>query len=689
MRKTDRLLFLCLLGWIFILALSTIHDIDVWFNIRCGQYILEQRTFIGRDVFSFTHDGGVWINQLWLFETIMFLVFKVGSWSGLIIGKALLFTLAFGLLAWPHRKQSAFFVIIAMALAGSIITAPRMVERAEIFSFLFIALSVVIVESFLNGRTVWRIYLLPLLMVVWVNTHAFFMIGVGIHLFLLADVAVEYLLGRRPNAKRVDSRRLRTAGLVIALSFGAAFLNPFGIQAVLRPFLQFSMIQRSNYFNHTIEEFWPTSAVIEYQGFNYQIILFLTIAAILALAAGIRVIRTRKAPLFQLLLFAALFALGTMAVRNMALFVIGIVALTAVVFAGWTVPSAIRRWSAMAIIMIILTLSIGRCLPIAEKVNPPIGAFGLGITPYYQSPQPACDYLVNHNLIPKRLFSNKLLFSNYYIWRFGPEKQVFWDGRLEVYNEEFFRYHNALMQTAAGFAELLDTWKVDGVVFYHRRGEVPETDAQRLQDLYHSARWRLAYFDRYYALFLPRDSLSKDISSMNMPLLDGMALEALKNDPKHRSAGYFDLAQLMVFLGEKAAVRHYYELLHQEFPGDFSTLFLAARIALDDGDGAASYTNLKAAYLKDPSQMPGHMYDQIALLAADLQKYDEACDFAKKSLRRPKPGPTPYLILAKSYARMGRLKDAAAVLKKGARRYPDSKALQRMLAKARASEMTK
>jgi hypothetical protein len=282
LRTTDTILFACLLVWVFLLALSKVHDLDVWFNIKCGRQILANRTFIGHDIFSFTHDGGVWINQLWLFETLMFLVFKSGSWTGLILGKALVFTLAFGILMWPHRNRSAFVFIIAAALVGSIITAPRMVERAEIFSFLYIVLSVNICESFLAARSSKRIYLLPLLIAVWVNTHAFFMIGLGIQMFMLADAAVKYLLARQPDARRSGAHRFRTAGFVTALSFGAAFLNPFGSEAVFRPFVQLSMIQRSNYFNHNIEEFWPTWAVISYQGFNYQTVLFLAAASILA-----------------------------------------------------------------------------------------------------------------------------------------------------------------------------------------------------------------------------------------------------------------------------------------------------------------------------------------------------------------------------------------------------------------------
>src|SRR5208283_5225753 len=81
------------LGWLSIgvlFALITfsssieIKDLDLWLHLRMGEWISQHRFVPGYDVLSCTISGKPWVNHEWLFQVLVYQVFRAFGFDGLI-----------------------------------------------------------------------------------------------------------------------------------------------------------------------------------------------------------------------------------------------------------------------------------------------------------------------------------------------------------------------------------------------------------------------------------------------------------------------------------------------------------------------------------------------------------------------------------------------------------------------------
>src|SRR5262245_39796068 len=79
------------MGWLMvligILSAYKIIDHDIWFQLKGGELFLKDPGFPFIDVFSYVTAGKEWVNQEWVAEIILFLVYKFSGTTGLIIFK--------------------------------------------------------------------------------------------------------------------------------------------------------------------------------------------------------------------------------------------------------------------------------------------------------------------------------------------------------------------------------------------------------------------------------------------------------------------------------------------------------------------------------------------------------------------------------------------------------------------------
>ncbi len=68
---------------IFILLTRTPIDADLWWHLRAGQTMLEQKQILLNDIFSYTRSGAEWVNAFWISEILLYGVYKTASYFGL------------------------------------------------------------------------------------------------------------------------------------------------------------------------------------------------------------------------------------------------------------------------------------------------------------------------------------------------------------------------------------------------------------------------------------------------------------------------------------------------------------------------------------------------------------------------------------------------------------------------------
>lgn len=216
----NAVLFAVCLGALILYAPNQHDDTDIWFHLRYGREHLERRTFfVDHSAFSWTPASPGWIYVSWLGSSLLYLVYTALGVAGLylllwsIVACALLASYALmrsrGVALDPPRVL--LFLVTALSLSST-----AFYLKAEMFSTLFFA-AVVALFFHDRARPTRFLLVLPLLFLVWANTHGAFVMGL---LFLGLAVLGELAATR-------SATRLALVALACLL---ATQVNPYGLR---------------------------------------------------------------------------------------------------------------------------------------------------------------------------------------------------------------------------------------------------------------------------------------------------------------------------------------------------------------------------------------------------------------------------------------------------------------------------
>ena len=203
----------------FFSGFHNLQDFDLGWQLATGRWVAQHHYVFSTDVFSYTAAG-----QPWIYPVLSGLIFYAGSLAG---GYALLCWMGalasvgtILLLLRRHSPASAAFALIAVPLIAN-----RTQPRAEMFTVvLFAAFLKLLWKQHRTGRG--PLWLLPLLMVFWVNLHLGFIAGLALCLAYIVVEALDFSIAEKRSAAML---RLRRASRWLALTPLATILNPWGL----------------------------------------------------------------------------------------------------------------------------------------------------------------------------------------------------------------------------------------------------------------------------------------------------------------------------------------------------------------------------------------------------------------------------------------------------------------------------
>ncbi len=171
-------LFLCvvLVSQLIVFAyLNSIGAGDTWWYLACGRYIVENWTVPLTDVFSFTFSGKHLINSEWLTNAVFYIIFDNFDRNGLAIFKIIMVTIILLLIIVRiYLKTGDYFLCLTGLLVCCVIGRIYLDIRAQLFTFVFIILSLLFVDLSRRGKKK-LLYILPLFAIPWSNFHGGFM----------------------------------------------------------------------------------------------------------------------------------------------------------------------------------------------------------------------------------------------------------------------------------------------------------------------------------------------------------------------------------------------------------------------------------------------------------------------------------------------------------------------------------
>ena len=86
--QTRRVCVAILALGLFTMAVRPLTDPDVWWHLRTGQLTLQNHSVFHTDPYSFTRFGQPWINHEWLSDVLLFGIYRLAGFGGLIVAFA-------------------------------------------------------------------------------------------------------------------------------------------------------------------------------------------------------------------------------------------------------------------------------------------------------------------------------------------------------------------------------------------------------------------------------------------------------------------------------------------------------------------------------------------------------------------------------------------------------------------------
>jgi len=440
---------------VFAMAARMSVDTDTWWHLRAGEWMIENRQILQVDYFSHTRYGEPWRYPGWLVEIPMVWIYRLAGAGGLNLWTAAMVTLAFAFI-WRIQSGSpylrAFITVLAAAASGIYWAA-----RPYLVTFVLAAVFLYLLENWRwhagpkNERWLW---LLPVLMILWANSHGGFFAGFLLLAVYLVGEAWDWInamLRQRssPDQPREQGQqhawRLRKLGWITLLTLLGACLTPVGPSLLFYPFQTVEISALQAY----IQE-WQAP---DFHNLNVQPFLWLLLLSVGAVGAS-----RRRLALTDFLLLAGFAYMGFLAARNIALFalaappVLSRYAAHAFSVTGRALhlkplegetPPRLRRLNVILLVAVFLVVLAKIALVVPGDVT----------ADHFRKHLPVfAAQAVERAAPPGKLF-NSYNYGGYLVWALR-DYPVFVDGRTDLYNDEIISEWLTAVRAEPGWEDI-------------------------------------------------------------------------------------------------------------------------------------------------------------------------------------------------------------------------------------------
>lgn len=468
-------------------------DGDLALHLNLGKYILQFKEIPLRDVFSHTMTGQPVTQHEWLTAVIFRFAETQFGLTGVIFICAVIIATAFWFL-YNHSRKSSVTILMPFlaALLAMVISMTHWLARPHLVTFLLLTLWMMTLTQLRSGKTN-RWWVMPLIMLAWVNLHGGFIIGFISWIIYGIGILWDTFWGRLTREKDLPRNFWRYYILGGASAFLSSLINPSGIklwETVIfhvgnRYLADFTLEFRSPNFHWA--SLWPAL---------FFIALFMVLLGY------------NKKKIDSGLLFnsAAWLVMGLYSGRNLPLFAIVTAPLLTLTTEEWLINAEPRSkiidfildkdalvqkieeqltgifWPLLGVLFAVIGLTNGFRFDFQK--------LGYTFDPDF-FPIEAVDWLEN-NPQEGQMF-NYFPWGGYLQYRLWPEKQVFIDSKSDFYGEQFVREYEKIINEDEDWEDILIEYDVDWAIL------PPETDATRAME--DDTDWSLIYEDETTVIF--------------------------------------------------------------------------------------------------------------------------------------------------------------------------------------------
>jgi hypothetical protein len=193
---------------------------DLGWHLATGDLIRDRGSIPLHDPWSFTSAGTRWINLSWLWDVFASVVFQYAHYTGLLLFVVACGASIVGYLTFICLSSGASAIAVWISVLSACLLYPAFASFPNVYLAAAPNVATMLFSAIFYGeclRRKSRVFLLPAIMVLWVNLHGGFVLGLLI-IGIFGGVA---LLKR-------DWGNLKIYGLGAIGCFVATFINPLG-----------------------------------------------------------------------------------------------------------------------------------------------------------------------------------------------------------------------------------------------------------------------------------------------------------------------------------------------------------------------------------------------------------------------------------------------------------------------------
>ncbi|OGE29253.1 hypothetical protein A2867_05200 [Candidatus Daviesbacteria bacterium RIFCSPHIGHO2_01_FULL_40_11] len=485
-------------------------DQDLGRHLRLGEIILQTKSVPQTNLFSYTYPDFPFINSHWLFEVLVYLGQQTIGLQALLFLKVAIILLAVWLVLKVVPKNQYLLLPIGFIFLHTLRERPEL--RPEILSFLFTGATFYLLDRYEKTKTK-LIFTLPLIQLLWVNSHIYFIVGLFLQAIYLVHLGYQHLRShpKGVNINKFVADAIKPLGVIFLLSVMASLINPSGIRGFLNP-LTFNQ----NYGYTIVEN--QTMFFLENIGFRNPNFLFVKLATGIIILSILIAFFKRRLLLKNLGLAGLGLLLTMLNVRSFPY--LALISFPAVLENFGAAKSFL--WTKMLISITAALLLIESFLYLNGSYYKYTDSDTNPRLEFKEGGRGALDFVLKNNL-PQPVFNN-FDIGSYITYRAYPKYRIFVDGRPGEYPKEFFQeVYIPVQYEPQKFKELDQKLSFKTIIFSHT-DQTPWGKAF-LASIVKNPGWKTVYLDDFMIVLVKSDVASQGdtLESIDLSKLDPAA----------------------------------------------------------------------------------------------------------------------------------------------------------------------
>jgi len=489
------MLIVAIVTFVFFAQKIVFINADLGRHLENGKVFLEQHKVISTNFYSYTEPDFPVINHHWGSGVLLYIIYKSMGFQGISLFYCLISVITVLLFYSVAEKRSHSYLVFFFFMICIPLIANRVEIRPEMFSMFLLGLYVFLLEKYKSGALSYKklLIILPLLQLLWVNLHIFFVMG----LMLIVIYGISEWLNKKENV-------VKNYSLLLAVSAVVCLLNPAGLMGALTPLTIFTNYAYMIAENQSIAFMQNRFGTLDYVHFEIVTLIVLAIAFVLGVKFRDKLMKY-SAELLCLLIFSVL---AFKAIRGIPVAAYFFLAFAPVLFIQIIDNIVIK--TRKRILTVTLALSfLFLCISVG-KADTYFSAFkqrsGLGL---YKEINRSADFF-------KSVYAQGPIFNNYdiggyLIFSLFPGQRVFVDNRPEAYSADFFnKIYNPMLEKEEVWQKMDSTYKFNCIYFF-RLDETPYGQPFLIRRLSDRANWAPVYVDAVTLIFLRRNEQNKTV----------------------------------------------------------------------------------------------------------------------------------------------------------------------------------